>query len=465
MVDLKFVMDKNPNCFKSREHLAKFLHDIYPYSKREVNVAMIVYDSGIASRISLMNEINGDQTENFKKQLFDEFGLYEQFAADGIVMWAKAYNVPVKQEKVIDLTKQTEAKAEEPIKNEEPVKIEEPVYVQQNIPGPQPTAPKPAEQKPVIPTAVHSVAIRPFNIPPSFVRSNVPHAAVPGEIGNRSFVNQTKVFKGRFVFDNKEMLFEYTAKDDGFYITKATGSSFRRLVIPGTLNGMPIIGIEKNTFSGMLDIQSLTICEGIKYIEDGAFYDCSALKEVILPTSLEEIGSSKDQDRAPEHRSGAFEKCTSLSEINIPDNVIAINESAFTACENLKKVKLSENLRYIRDFAFYGCRKLSSVYFGSSLVRIGYWAFYWCQSIKTVVLNEGLRRIGEEAFGYCSGITQFVLPSTVSQIDRNIFGGSVNKKLTIYCTDETFAHDYAVNKGYKIDSINNFKDKTGGIYQ
>ena len=93
MIDLRKIVEKYPNSISNRSQLAGLLHDLYPSDKREVNVALTVYDSGIATRLAGLNTLDSMQQNSIIKLLMDEYGLQEQLAADGLAIWAKAYGV------------------------------------------------------------------------------------------------------------------------------------------------------------------------------------------------------------------------------------------------------------------------------------------------------------------------------------------------------------------------------------
>ena len=84
------IIEKYPRSAGTRSQLASLLRDLYPSEKRAINVALAVYDSGIVSKLAKQKSVDSVLYHNFIKQLVDEFGLQEQFAAEGIVIWAKA---------------------------------------------------------------------------------------------------------------------------------------------------------------------------------------------------------------------------------------------------------------------------------------------------------------------------------------------------------------------------------------
>lgn len=57
----------------------------------------------------------------------------------------------------------------------------------------------------------------------------------------------------------------------------------------------------------------------------------------------------------------AFYKCTSLKTIIIPSKVKTIGESAFSGCKKLTKATIGKGVTKIGKKAFYNCKKLKSV--------------------------------------------------------------------------------------------------------
>ena len=81
-----------------------------------------------------------------------------------------------------------------------------------------------------------------------------------------------------------------------------------------------------------------------------AYLDSSAVS-VTLPDSITEI------------RSGAFENCTELSDIELPSTLIYIGVSAFENCSSLKTITIPRSVDNIDSGAFEGCRNLENVIF------------------------------------------------------------------------------------------------------
>ena len=87
---------------------------------------------------------------------------------------------------------------------------------------------------------------------------------------------------------------------------------------------------------------------GITNISDVAFQSCTNLWEITLPDNLSTIGNS------------AFANCQSLNSIIFPENIISIRNSSFTKCP-LSNIIIPINITQIGEAAFSGCSKLEQV--------------------------------------------------------------------------------------------------------
>ena len=124
----------------------------------------------------------------------------------------------------------------------------------------------------------------------------------------------------------------------------------------------------------------------ITAIGERAFASCSALKTVILPSTLTSIGDY------------AFLMCDSLISITIPSSVTSIGDEAFSGCENLSSVTIDVSVTSIGAGAFEWCENLTSITIGAGVTSIGEWVFYRCKRLTSIMfahtegwcLDEGL---------------------------------------------------------------------------
>lgn len=148
-------------------------------------------------------------------------------------------------------------------------------------------------------------------------------------------------------------------------------------------------------------------------IDDFAFKGSPTLTKVVLPMTIESIGN------------GAFEECSQLINIDIPNGALSqLGESVF-ASSRIKSIKLPEGITELPRFTFKECRALEQVILPESLLKVGISAFIYCESLKSIELPKRLREIDVCAFAYC-GLESISLPNKVVVIPMSAFQGCPN---------------------------------------
>ena len=128
-----------------------------------------------------------------------------------------------------------------------------------------------------------------------------------------------------------------------------------------------------------------SVKEGTRIICDWAFFFCSSLSEIVIPSSVTSIGDS------------AFYGCSSLSEIVIPSSVTSIGKGAFVRCDSLSEIVIPSSVTSIGDSTFSYCHSLSEIVIPSSVTSIGDSAFYKCKFPDNLEL-ELISRFGYKIF-------------------------------------------------------------------
>ncbi|MBR0327529.1 MAG: leucine-rich repeat protein, partial [Clostridia bacterium] len=65
----------------------------------------------------------------------------------------------------------------------------------------------------------------------------------------------------------------------------------------------------------------------------------------------------------------AFQDCSGLTEITLPDSVTTIGEAAFLGCKGLKSIRLPGGLAEVPHQLVAYCEKLTSIYFNGTKQR------------------------------------------------------------------------------------------------
>lgn len=88
---------------------------------------------------------------------------------------------------------------------------------------------------------------------------------------------------------SSSMIFHYTIENGGATITGYEGSC-TLVQIPATLDGYPVRKIGERAFEGNTALAAVVVPDGVLMIDWFAFYNCSALLDITVPSSVSEIG-------------------------------------------------------------------------------------------------------------------------------------------------------------------------------
>lgn len=183
--------------------------------------------------------------------------------------------------------------------------------------------------------------------------------------------------------------------------------------VQGTLQIPATVTIGKDTYQ-------------VTNIGEKAFENCTALQSVVLPEGLERVDL------------WAFRGCTNLQSVTFPKSMKEIAIEAFKGCQNLKEVTLN-GIKNIYNSAFKDCTQLTVTLHGITMIEND--AFYGCrkvicylpeiealpdhpnQKIDYIVQRE-LKKAGfcltENAFNGCKEV-ELHFPSTIKSIGKNVF--------------------------------------------
>ena len=175
-----------------------------------------------------------------------------------------------------------------------------------------------------------------------------------------------------------------------------------------------VTGIQDSAFQGCTSLTSVSIPDSVTSIGIGAFYGCSGLTSIDIPDGVTII-----QDET-------FYGCSGLISIDIPDGVTYIGEGAFYGCTGLTSIDIPDSVTTLMMNTFEGCSGLTSITIPGSLNRansIGTGTFKDCTGLTSVTIKDGVVQIGAYMFEGCTGLTSIVIPDGVSVIGQSAFSG------------------------------------------
>jgi hypothetical protein len=244
--------------------------------------------------------------------------------------------------------------------------------------------------------------------------------------------------------------------------------------------------IPKEAFKDCTNIADIII-DGGGTIVDNAFENCTALKNLYIPKSIQNIGETILADctklenlTVPFIGSGISDENTETSVLGgffgytddsaytkqyyndngeshfykIPKslkNVSVLNQTniptgAFSSCDNIESVAIVHGANMGKQ-AFYNCKNLKNVTLPNDLLVIGNQAFADCSALERINIPSRVTTIGEQTFYGCNSLENITMPDSISNIADNIFNRvsimAVDTGLQITCSENSYAYQYA----------------------
>lgn len=202
-------------------------------------------------------------------------------------------------------------------------------------------------------------------------------------------------------------------KDDAFN----SMDTLKSLAIDGGAPNLNELG--ERSFSGCSNIEELDLSNSkLTSIPEGAFAYCKNLKTIKLPSTITSIGDE------------AFYNCQSLTNIEGLDkcNLKSIGSAAFSNCKALENLDFSQStFTDVPSKAFNGCSALAKITLPNTLTTIGGYAFYACYGIPQLDLsNTALTTLENYALYQMRETTKFSLPDSISSIGTHAFSVSTS---------------------------------------
>lgn len=192
------------------------------------------------------------------------------------------------------------------------------------------------------------------------------------------------------------------------------------------LSGTSIV---ENAFEFCSSLKSVTIPNTVTTIGGRAFYVCSGLTSVEIANGVTSIGNN------------AFSTCSNLTTVTIPSSVTTIGNNVFFNCSHLTSITIPSSVTSIGTGVFSGCSGLTSVTFesGSQLTSISQSAFYGCSHLTSINIPSSVTNIADYVFSNCTGLTSITIQATTPPTLGNSALNGTNANLVIYVPDASVA--------------------------
>ena len=269
----------------------------------------------------------------------------------------------------------------------------------------------------------------------------------------------------------------FATYQDGWYFQKLEDGTLRiadcdrtdsELIIPGSIGGDPVSTLGAGIFAGK-GLKKVTLPEGLREIEEGAFYLCESLEDVQLPESLQKIGTrafvgikaenltmpagARDQSAAfwyaslirssgdwqyavlEDGTAVVTDTLSSSANLTIPTEIDGILVTMIAGISDQEKASLKEDPKS-------GSAKVT--YHNLYLNRTGFLRGYAPISVQSAVQNsaawknvanltvsDGIREITDDALFNCPNLKKLVLPETLKRIGALAFYGNQIAELEI----------------------------------
>ena len=113
----------------------------------------------------------------------------------------------------------------------------------------------------------------------------------------------------------------------------------------------------------------------------------------------------------------AFVDQSQITEISFPEGLLSIEDGAFDYCTGLTNVVLPNSVTYAGIYTFAHCDNLKSIQLSDSLTEISVQLCYACKSLEEIVIPDGVKVIGDAAFAECP-LKSIVLGSGIEKIEN-----------------------------------------------
>ena len=275
--------------------------------------------------------------------------------------------------------------------------------------------------------------------------------------------------------------------DDTYEVTGYDGTA-TEINIPSTYNGKPVTSIGDVAFYTCTSLTSIEIPSSVTNIGVGAFVSCSSLTSITIPNSVKSIGDSAFYDcyRLVEVYNLSSLKITKGSsdngyvgmyaldvytDKNAPSKLTKENDFVIHTEGNVKtlvgyfgdrtSIEIPNSVTSIRDWAFSNCSSLTSITIPNSVTGIGDWAFVGCSSLTSITIPNSVTSIGDWAFSNCYRLVEVYNLSSLNITKGSSDNGYVGTHALDIYTDKNAPSKLTKENDFVIHTEGNVKTLVG----
>ena len=286
---------------------------------------------------------------------------------------------------------------------------------------------------------------------------------------------------GSNAFNNCTGLVSITIPDS---VTSIDGAAFNNctgitsITIPDS-----VTSIGGKAFSGCSGLTSALIKNGVTSIGTSVFSGCSSLESITIPFVGAKAGANYsfgylfgrsmydggvatrqyyDENGRYQNTSCTYYIPSSLKSVTVTGGNVL--RGAFQNCSGLTNITIPDNATSIADDAFSGCSGLTSITIPDSVTSIGSSAFKDCSSLTSVTIGDGVTSIGSSTFYGCHGLTSITIPASVTSIGSSAFPAFqyCYRLVEVYNKSSLTITAGSSNNGYVAYYAKNVYTKKGG---
>lgn len=310
-----------------RSRFLGLIKDFFPGQQMQVNLMISAYDLGIVKELDQAVEITNSFAFRFVKRLMDEYGISRKNADWAIAVWCVCYGRGL-------LCKPCEVKLS------------------------RSTAPA---------------------IPAEMPRKEQYGDLFSYEKDSSGAGLSVAAFRG----NSATVIFQ--PKANGQRVISIKSGAFTESALEGAIITDGFVRIGEKAFCGSSKLRQVVLPDTLAEISGFAFAGCTGLCTLPLPGKLEQIG--------PYALSG-----TGLKSIQLPKTLMLLGEGAFSQCSALEQIVIPESIQSISGSLFHGCTSLKKIRLHEKLLEIGDYSFSECTSLLGISIPDSVQRIGEHAF-------------------------------------------------------------------